>query len=82
MIVDVGDTLQKHWLKILVSSLSLFGTTVGGAYWSLDQRIATQASQNTAAISTLQENIVSLKQDTSEIKGTTNTILTLMKNRK
>jgi hypothetical protein len=82
MIVDVGDTLQKHWLKILVSSVSLFGTSVGGAYWSLDRRIDTQATQNTAVIATLQEDITALKQNTSEIKGTTNTILTLMKNRK
>ncbi len=71
MILDVGSLLKDHWQKLTISAVSVIGTTVGGAWYHVNNRIDNEMSAQQPAIAQLQK-------DTSEIKGNVDTILTLM----
>lgn len=79
MILDVGNLVKEHWQKITISAVSLIGTTVGGAYITLDRRITAESTERAAFVSEVQKSNDEIRQDLSELKGKADTILTLMR---
>ncbi|WP_152051837.1 hypothetical protein [Tautonia marina] len=71
MIVDIGDTLRNHGWKIFISTVSVIGTTIGGAYWSLDKRQ-----------SSLEDSQIMIEKNISEINGKMDVVITLLRGRK
>ena len=71
MQVDVGDLLHSYGLKLFIAIASLVGTTVGGAYYSLDSRIK-QNDSNTQVTN----------QSIARIEAKVDTVIELVKARK